>query len=349
MHKVIIIVFLIIGCPTLHGQDSLTQILHEENWSSKQKFYTNIYDEEGNHSSISIAVIKGKQKGPTVTILSGVHGYEYPPIIATQELIQEIDPAALIGTIIIIPLLNPNSFYSRTPFLNPQDNLNLNRVFPGNNNGTITEKIADYITNVVIANSDVFVDIHGGDANEDLLPFVCYYNNDSKQEQTQKAKKLSESSGFKYIVSYPYTLKDDQPAKYAFKQAVQDGKVALSIECGKLGNLQKDAVQQIKRGIYNMLSELKIYKQRENEENDFVHINKQVYIKSKHKGIFHSNYSSGGMVNKGDVVGQINNEFGDKITSVIATDSGIVLYKIGTPPVNVGETIMCIGYYNNKK
>ena len=347
MHKIIIIVFLIIVSSPLHGQDkdSLQQILDDENWSSKQKIHTNIYDKNGNYSSIPIAIIKGKQKGPVFTILSGVHGYEYPPIIATQELIQEIDPDALIGTIIIIPLLNPNSFYSRTPFLNPQDNLNLNRVFPGNNKGTITEKIADYITNVVISNSDVFVDIHGGDANEDLLPFVCYYNNDSKRKQTQKAKKLSESSGFKYIVSYPYTLKDNQPAKYAFKQAVQDGKVALSIECGKLGNLQKDAVLQIKSGIYNMLSELEIYNQTESEENNFVHINKQVYIKSKHKGIFHSNYSSGDKVNKGDEIGQINNEFGDKITAVIATDSGIVLYKIGTPPVNVGETIMCIGYY----
>lgn len=349
MLKIITIVFLISGCITLKAQDSLQQILQQENRTTKQKIIKRFYDKQGHTTSIPIAIIKGKQKGPTFTILSGVHGFEYPPIIATQELIQEIDPKSLKGTMIIIPLSNPHSFYSRTPFLNPQDELNLNRVFPGNENGSITEKIADYMTNVVIANSDVFVDIHGGDANEDLLPFVCYYNNTSKRAQTQKAKKLSEVSGFKYVVSYPYTLKDHQPAKYAFKQAVQDGKVALSIECGKLGNLQKETVQQIKSGIYHMLSDLKIYKQIKKEKNDFVHLNKQSYIKSKYKGIFHSNYVAGDKVNKGDLIGQVKNEFGDKIAEIIATASGIVLYKIGTPPINVGETIMCIGFSQKSK
>ena len=74
-----------------------------------------------------------------------------------------------------------------------------------------------------------------------------------------KAKQQSETSGFEYVVSYAYTLKDDEPAKYVFKQAAQDGKIALSIESGKLGNIQKDAVALIKKGDYNMLNQLKMY------------------------------------------------------------------------------------------
>ena len=324
------------------AQNDLHQILKNKSISSKHQFYKDISDVDGNHVKIPVFVLKGKNKGPVFTIISGVHGYEYPPIIAAQTLIQELKPELVSGTIVIIPMTNPSAFYGRSPFVNPIDGLNLNRSFPGDKQGSETKRIANYITNVVIPESDVFVDIHGGDANEDLLPFVCYYNNEEKLKQTEKAKQLSESSGFSHIVSYPYTLKEDKPAKYAFKQAVQDGKIALSIECGKLGTVQKDAVYMIKRGIYNMLAEMKMYPKTEGTKNDFINLNKQVYIKSEIKGVFYSSLKSGDKVKKGDVVGSIKNEFGNIISKITAKDSGIILYKIGTPPVNKGETIMCI-------
>ena len=67
--------------------------------------------------------------------------------------------------------------------------------------------------------------MHGGDANEDLLPFICYHDNQSKPEQILKATHSSQYSRFEYLVFYPYILADDQLAKYFFKQAIQDGKV----------------------------------------------------------------------------------------------------------------------------
>lgn len=220
----------------------------------------------------------------------------------------------------------------------------MNRAFPGKKEGSITEKIAYFIANNIIPKSDIFLDIHGGDANEDLLPFVCYYNHERKATQTQLAKKLAEGSGFKYVVKYPYKLQDDAPAKYAFKQAVQDGKTALSIECGKLGNVQADAVALIKEGVYNMLNELKMYQYPTAPKPEFVELNQQVYIKSKEKGIFYSDYKAGDMVEKGTIVGHTTNEFGKISVEFKAPHSGVILYKIGTPPVNENETVMCIGY-----
>jgi len=174
------------------------------------------------------------------------------------------------------------------------------------------------------------------------MPFICYYNNENKPEQTQLAKKLSEASGFEYVVSYPYTLSDDDPAKYTFKQAVQDGKTALSIESGKLGNVQKEAVELIKKGVYNMLHEMKMYTIESSASTKIIHLNHQTYIKSEEKGIFYSDYKAGDSVKKDDFVGYTTDEFGKIITQYKAPVSGIILYKISTPPINVGETIMCI-------
>lgn len=344
MNRIITTILIFAIYLTGYAQDKLEHILNEAKRPSIHNIYQKISDENNYSSSIPIAVIKGNNEGPVFTIIAGVHGYEYPPIIASQELIQEINPELLSGTIIILPLSNPESFYSRTPFLNPQDSLNLNRVFPGKVDGSITERIASFITKDIIAVTDIFIDIHGGDANEDLLPFICYYNNESNPKETEAAKRLTESSGFKYIVSYPYTLKENQAAKYAFKQAVQDGKVALSIECGKLGNLQNDAVLLIKEGVYNMLGAMNMYKKGQNSESGFIKLTKQAYIRSKDKGIFSSTFSAGDQVQAGETVGYIKNDFGKILTEIITPNTGIILYKIGTPPVNKGETLMCVGY-----
>ncbi len=326
------------------AQSKIETILSNNNWPSQENISIHIEDDLQNKTYIPVSIIKGKKQGPIFTMVAGVHGFEYPPIIAIQELLQEIDKEHLAGTLIIIPIANIAAFYNRTMFLNPLDKINLNRAFPGSKNGTVTQKIAHVITSDIIAKSDVFLDIHGGDANEDLLPFVCYYNNKQKQEQTDTAKRLSEVSGFKYIVSYPYTLKDDDPAKFVFKQAVQDGKIALSIESGKLGNVQNKAVKLIKKGVYNMLREMKIYKNPIKTDHEIVRINKQNYIKATKKGIFYSDYKAGDLVKEGDVIGYTKDEFGKVISDIKAQQSGVIMYKIGTPPVNIGDTIMCIGY-----
>ena len=148
------------------------------------------------------------------------------------------------------------------------DNLNINRIFPGNENGSVSEKIAHFIATKIIPVSDVFLDAHSGDANEDLLPFVCYYDNKNYPFQTKMAKELSEYSGFENVISYPYTIKINEPALYAFKQASQVGKIALSFESGKLGYLQPKAVDRILRGYYGV----RIFKTDLRGKSDSLHL-----------------------------------------------------------------------------
>ncbi len=324
------------------AQKSIKKVLANTTGPLKETLRWHVQDGQGNKGHLPVAIIKGKTDGPVFTVVAGVHGFEYPPIVAVQELMREIKPEALSGTILCVPIANTASFYTRTPFINPQDGTNLNGAFPGDSVGTITQRLAHLITKKVIPESDVFLDVHGGDANEDLLPFVCYYNNKNRPERTQMAELLAQASGFEYIVSYPYTLKDDDPAKYVFKQAVQDGKTALSIECGKLGNVQEEAVVLIKKGIYNMLHQMEMYDAPTMPKPKRIRLNHQTYIRSNEKGIFYSDHKAGDAVKQGDVVGYTTDEFGERIAEYRAPSGGIILYKIATPPINVGDTVMCI-------
>ncbi|MFS4491406.1 succinylglutamate desuccinylase/aspartoacylase family protein [Maribacter sp. 2308TA10-17] len=350
IHKVILkaitVLFVSFSIPSVSAQSAFQKTYEKTSRPSVENIRIDFNDSDGNTTFLPISIIKGEKEGPVFTMVAGVHGYEYPPIMAVQGLLQDIKATELTGTLIVIPIASTNSFFTRTPFKNANDGVNLNGAFPGNSEGTVTQQIANLITTEIIPKTDVFLDIHGGDASEDLLPFICYYNNERKPKQTQLAKELSEVSGFEYIVSYPYTLKDSDPAKYVFKQAVQDGKTGISIEAGKLGNVQQDMVDLIKTGVYNMLNKMGIYDNATEIDTPRIWLNSQDYISSPQEGIFYSVHLAGDTVLKGELVGIIKDEFGKLLSEIRSPKAGIILYKIGTPPVSKGETIMCISSFD---
>lgn len=324
---------------------SVKEVLKQN--GSFRKDMTFAIKSDSKETYLPVTIIKGKEKGPVFTIVAGIHGYEYPPIIAVQELLKEINPDNIKGSLVIIPIANVEAFQKRTPFINPLDGKNLNNTFPGLQNGSPTGQIAYLITKEVISNSDIFLDIHGGDANEDLLPFICFYNREDNLEKTKLALKLSEASGMKNIVSYPYHLKPSDASKYAFKEATQQGITALSIEAGKLGTVQNESVHLIKSSVYNMLKFSGNYDGKIPETNVVktqTFFNDQNYVRVPENGIFYSALKSGDVVETNQILGYITDEFGNKKQDIVSEVSGTILYKIGTPPVNKGETLFCIGY-----
>lgn len=327
------------------GQNEFENAFAKAGTASRNDLVLSFEDSQNNKTTLPISILKGKEEGPVFTIVAGVHGYEYPPIIAVQQLLSEIDVAKLKGTLIVIPLANTGSFYTRTPFRNPQDKVNLNGAMPGKKDGTVTQKIAHFITNSIIPKSDIFLDIHCGGAAEDLLPFVCYYDNKNYPDKTAQTKMLSEASGFDHVVSYAFTLKEHDPAKYVFKQACKDGKVVLSFESGKLGNVQADAVARNRDGVYRILQVLNMYPKIVDEASpEFTTLNNQKYLSAEEQGIFYSDLKAGDKVTKGQEVGYITNEFGKVKSRLKAPASGVILYKISTPPVNIDDTLMCISF-----
>src|SRR5712675_1867539 len=123
-------------------------------------------------TQIPVTTIRGTGPGPVLALIAGNHGYEYPPILALQRLSTLIDPAKLKGTIIMVHGANMPSFLGRTVYFSPIDHKNLNRVYPGKPDGTVSERIAFAITREVIDECDVLLDLHCGDGNELLRPYV---------------------------------------------------------------------------------------------------------------------------------------------------------------------------------
>ncbi len=106
--------------------------------------------------------VRGAADGPHLALTSGVHPAEYPAIEANIRFMRSLDPAALRGSIVSLPLIDVPAFLPRTPFVCPIDGKNPNRCFPGDPNGTFSDVMVDAIFRSVIQPADALVDLHGG-------------------------------------------------------------------------------------------------------------------------------------------------------------------------------------------
>ncbi|GAB1856874.1 M14 family metallopeptidase [Flavobacteriaceae bacterium MHTCC 0001] len=315
---------------------------------TKHHFKIPISDDKDS-TFIPITVFHGIKKGPTLGITAGVHGYEYPPILAGQQLIKSINPKTLKGTVILVQISNLSSFSSRSPFKSALDGKNLNRIFPGDVNGSVTEKIAAFITNNVIVKSNFFLDMHAGDAPEDLMSYSAYYSNSSMPKASQKGMQMAQALLFDHIVVFNTDGKDyikkDKPSLYCSAEAFKRGIPSVDIECGRLGLPEKDAVLKIETGVLNMLNYLDMVSTGPEikKNNTYQFISDRTYQESNHNGIFYPSKSSGDYVKKGMKLGVITGYFGDILEIIYAKKNGVILYIIGTPPINKGETIVTIG------
>ena len=117
---------------------------------------------------ILISVI-ANGSGPTVILEGGNHGDEYEGPIAITELMQELDPARVQGRLIALPALNTPAVEAGCR-VSPLDGLNMNRTFPGDPIGSITQQISAFVSDTLLSIGDAFLDLHSGGSSLWITP-----------------------------------------------------------------------------------------------------------------------------------------------------------------------------------
>jgi len=186
--------------------------------------------------------------GPTVTMVGGNHGDEYEGPITLMRLAQELDASDIQGRLILIPALNAPAVAAETR-LSPIDQLNMNRAFPGDPSGTITQKIADYITRNVIAISDYVLDIHSGGKTLNFVPLAAVHFLADRELQ-QRAEEIMIAFGA------PNSLRmrelDDRGMLDTTVESM--GKVFVTTEIGGGGTATAESLEVTYIGCRNMLT-----------------------------------------------------------------------------------------------
>jgi len=290
---------------------------------------------------VPVTVVHGGKTGPVVALIAGTHGYEYPPITALHRLRQKIDPGELAGTVILVHIANPPSFFRRTIYYSPIDGKNLNRVYPGDPDGTQSERIAHAITTQVIERADYVVDLHGGDGNEALRPFV-YMPRTGNAELDSSSKELAVAFGVDHIVIDAAPLRDPNDSLYTDQTALSRGIPAITTETGQLGSNDDHWVDIAENGVWNLLRHLGMIAGEPRANDSVVWLSDYTVITSPETGIFRAEVRDGDAIAENRRLGTLVDVFGDEITVIRAPFAGIVNYVIGTPPVSKGEPIAMV-------
>jgi predicted deacylase len=124
---------------------------------------------------LPLYVACGPKAGKTIVAIGGTHGDEYEGPVAFKNLIRDLDPATLVaGRLIVIPVLNVPAFRAARRD-SPIDGGNMNRAFPGNPRGTLTSRIAHFVTSEVLRRADLVIDIHSAGTSMEIIRTMSFH------------------------------------------------------------------------------------------------------------------------------------------------------------------------------
>ena len=195
---------------------------------------------------IPITVVKNGA-GPTALLSGGNHGDEYEGPIALFDLAARLDPKKISGRVIILPAVNYPAFRAGTR-TSPIDGGNLNRLFPGRPDGSVTEKIADYLQRRLLPLADFVLDIHSGGKTLEFVPFAAAHVLSDKAQQSRCVAAMK-------AFNAPYSvlqLEIDNVGMYD-TAAEEMGKIFVSTELGGGGSASARTADIARRGVGNFL------------------------------------------------------------------------------------------------
>ncbi|TLX72991.1 succinylglutamate desuccinylase [Labilibacter sediminis] len=289
---------------------------------------------------IPITIINGANSGPVLTLFAGIHGTEYVPIITLQQVLNEIDPDEISGTLILVHVANIPSFSTRNAYKSQIDNKNLNRAFPGKKDGTISERIAYTLTNVIIKKSDYFIDLHGGEFNEALINFIYFYYRHPSRELNQKTSMLAHAMGNHYLIPVNYNHVPDSFDNYWSELvAIKNNIPAISVECGDRGMIDVEEIEFTKRGIINVMRTIGMMEGEVFRTEYPLYLFDEKELNSSYNGIFFPLVEEGQYIVKETLIGYTTDYWGNVIEEFRSPSSGIVTVIIKVPAINIGESV----------
>lgn len=285
---------------------------------------------------IPLVIINGEKPGPTLLLTAGIHGAEYPGIAALAELGHDLDASEISGSIAMLYPVNIQGFWKRCEFVVPEDEKNLNRVFPGSPRGSLAERTAYMLVNDFFPFADFYADLHSGDIHEELCPHV-YYPGQPDENIEERSKRVACGLDMGYMVR-------SLASGGAYNYAAESGVPSILIERGCAGMYPRYVIDAYKKDIFSVMYTLGMTERsgepRASRPQD---IDKMIYLESPENGCWFCEAENGAFVKKGDTLGRLVDFFCETETILTAEESGVVLYTCSALAAPQGTVLIAYG------
>jgi predicted deacylase len=203
----------------------------------------------GEALQVPYRVLVGAERRPRVVITAGVHGDEFEGVHAAGALAQLLDPVGLRGTVVLVPVVNPPAF-GAAQRVSPLDGVNLNRVFPGDEHGTLSERLAAAVFRTFVAGADALIDLHSGGTRYLFQPQAGFYRMPDAPALTRRSLEMARAFGL------PLVWEVTHRAGVLSYEAMRAGVAAIGCEIGGNGRAEAEHVALATRGVLGVLAHL---------------------------------------------------------------------------------------------
>ncbi len=288
---------------------------------------------------VPISIVKNGE-GPTALLTGGNHGDEYEGPIALQELASNLQADQINGRVIIMPMMNLPAFQAGVR-CSPIDGVNMNRAFPGNAGGTLTQKLVHFIATELVPLADFVLDFHSGGKTLDFLPFAGVHVLDDKGQQ---ARCVAAMRAF----NAPYScqmLEIDNVGMFD-TEVERQGKTFVTTELGGGGTASTATIGIAKKGVRNLLIHAGILV-GDLQLAPTVHLempDETCFIFSSHSGLVEFKFDLGDVVNEGDVIARVwsMDRTGEAPVDYQARRGGLLTGRHAPGLIKVGDFVCLI-------
>jgi predicted deacylase len=197
---------------------------------------------------VPLYVACAPRPGTTIVAIGGTHGDEYEGPVGLKNLINELDAARLVaGRLIVIPVLNVPAFRAARRD-SPLDGLNMNRVFPGDARGTITRRIARFVTDEVFPRADVVIDLHSGGTGFEIIRCMSFHQV-ADPDHYARFKETALLFGTPFVMIYTSGM----GSGLLTEEAEAMGKITIGSELGFGASTDLDGVRWAQEGTRNVM------------------------------------------------------------------------------------------------
>jgi predicted deacylase len=287
---------------------------------------------------LPVVLLNGAGSGPRVGITAGIHGAEYVSIAALRQVVLELDPGRVSGSVVAVLTANTAAFAARSIYLNPLDRKNLNRVFPGDVAGSASERLAAWLDVNVIAPADLFIDMHCGDMNEALVSFSGMELT-GDPEVDGLSRRVADAYGLEYLVVGPL------PGSTTTAAATR-GIAAVLAEVGGRGQWPEADVSRHAAGLRRALVAAGVLPPSEATGPAGVAsrlLSEEAWLRSDVTGYWHPRVEVGEEVAAGQPLGEVRDPFGTVLRLIEAPIAGVVLFLVTSLAMNSGDPLLAIG------
>lgn len=319
------------AAPTEWGPIDLKSATVAPGTKLKFKFFAKQFFESG-FLDTPLWAARGVKPGPTLCVISGIHGDEINSVEIARRSFQAVMPTRLAGTLIVVPEVNSLGFRNMNRYM--IDRRDLNRAFPGTMRGSVTSQAARALFERVVRRCDYLIDLHTG---SNFRSNVAQIRVDSSNP---KSLALAENFGVGIIIE------GRGPAGSLRREAVKAGVAAIIYEAGPPYTFVREEIEAGTRGILNVLDYLGMYASNQaRTRSKKLKGSSWIRVPTGGGGIFLTEVALGDAVEAGDLLGTIADPDTDSVYEVRAHRPGIVIGVAQPQVVLSGYGIFHIGTF----